>query len=985
MIEGVLGAAIGEALGAALISLAKPLCNRPEEPVPSIVTRVDPSDTVRTFLASMSQIHAPNHHITELAVMLRSFDGVKLMTNYAVAALADETFNVEEALKAQTVATVRATCDIAPNEAETYGEILYDVLSDTADQLYRLASRYEDNHYFYYARRLSIAGALDELDRTATLLGHVSPARRVEYLTYMEQYASSAEDHYRRIRVPNLTHSMYVDLDSIFVKPTLRHPRAPTEDDDYEDGEPSLETFTETLYRCVVLGDPGAGKSTLARWFVRETIEGASPKSHFAAVVVVRDYAADWKRQPQSIVEYLENQSNSLLQIPAPEGAVEYLLTTGRAVVVFDGLDETLQVAKRQKVVDVVQAFARRYPTVSILVTSRKVGYLQAPLDAEVFETLELGPLSDLAIQQYAHKWFRMGEECTPTESEAKARAFLAELEGVPDLRTNALMLSLLASLYVGGGYIPRNRAEVYERCSELLFMLWDRSRGIDAPPFTWDIKQALYFIAHWMYTSEELESGVPRRKIQRALRDYLLDRRYADSDHADEAASEFLDLWRGRAWVLTDVGTGKQQEVYQFSHQTFLEYYTAMHLARVHSSPEALWDALRDRVLHQEWTVVSEIAVQLLSRHVDRANDDYLELVLGHASERDPDGARLIIAYAARLVEGLGPRPEVLSRLVKLAVEAWVEEVDATVGQRHGSDDASWVARTALEQVLDVHEPLRTAVSEAVRRTCRELTSRSLQSETATAKDYELRELLFILVAAADVIAPPFRPRVEREVNKWQEESRRELHEWVESFGLAFVTENPANAVAAVRSGVVGAGGTAESLGLAFALQGIDHPLLMRALPSPAGIITSACLLGREDARWRTSESLAIATASAMRSSLESGATLRQGEHSIATILPVELLQEPCTSDGATTSAKFGTGHDEYFVSCVTLLACHAAAVWDKEGQDRLALLPEPYRAIADSSRPSDEALDDLRERLSPSDATLVDALATGNVIIFR
>ncbi len=87
-------------------------------------------------------------------------------------------------------------------------------------------------------------------------------------------------------------------------------------------------------------------------------------------------------------------------------GTTDYLLTSGRAVVILDGPDELTDVALRQRAATVVDAFALRYPFVPPLVTSRRVGYRDAPLTAGLFRTAAIAPMDEARVARYAANWF---------------------------------------------------------------------------------------------------------------------------------------------------------------------------------------------------------------------------------------------------------------------------------------------------------------------------------------------------------------------------------------------------------------------------------------------------------------------------------------------------------------------------------------------------------------------------------------------------
>lgn len=109
----------------------------------------------------------------------------------------------------------------------------------------------------------------------------------------------------------------------------------------------------------------------------------------------------------------------------------------------FDGLDELLDTYRRREISHAVEAFANLYSPTSILVTSRKVGYREAPLAPNVFSTVLLEDFSDEEVGSYVARWFRLDDTLTAKEQDSLAKAFMAESRSIPDLRSNALVLSL--------------------------------------------------------------------------------------------------------------------------------------------------------------------------------------------------------------------------------------------------------------------------------------------------------------------------------------------------------------------------------------------------------------------------------------------------------------------------------------------------------------------------------------------------------------
>lgn len=289
-------------------------------------------------------------------------------------------------------------------------------------------------------------------------------------------------------------------------------------------------------------------------------------------------------------------------------------------MVIFDGLDELLDTSYRREVTDRVELFCTRYPLTRVLVTSRRVGYHEAPMDDKMFETFEVGPFCDEQVHDYVVKWF--GQEY---ESDGDAAlytdAFMNESESVADLRTNPLMLALMCIIYRGQRFIPRNRPEVYERCATMLFERWDSYRHIYTKLEAGQVVDPiLKHLAYWLFTDPNATEGVRESELVKETAKYLFARSFEDKDVAVRAADEFVRFCRGRAWVFSDAGsTAEGERLYTFTHRTFMEYFAAAQVTRLSDSPEAAARKLLRRVAKGEWDVVAQLVVQIENKNLRR------------------------------------------------------------------------------------------------------------------------------------------------------------------------------------------------------------------------------------------------------------------------------------------------------------------------------------------------------------------------------
>ncbi|TCO58530.1 NACHT domain-containing protein [Actinocrispum wychmicini] len=425
-------------------------------------------------------------------------------------------------------------------------------------------------------------------------------------LDWEATYRNQARTAHGRIEPPDFERKRSVPIDSLFVSPRIR-PRV----DGNVNAVLDVGGLRNVIDRTVLLGDPGGGKSTatnMLAWLFAGTRNDLVP-----FVVVVRNSAT----QRRSILEQIESWLRSYYQSPAPPDAVEGLLLSGRALVVFDGLDELIDTSKRREMTERIELFCTRYPLAKVLVTSRRVGYEEAALDPTVFEVYELAEFSDDNVRTYVTNWFTQVGKADDDAAHELAASFIQESAAVPELRRNPLMLALMCIIYRGHMWIPRNRPEMYEHCAKLLFEKWDSSRqiyvGLKASAH---VDGAIKQLAYWMFTDPEAAQGVRESELVREATTYL-EPAFSTRPEAEQAAQQFIDFCRGRGWVLTDVGTTADGEaLFAFTHRTFMEYFAAYELTRQHNGPEKVAKAILPHVAAAEWQIVAELAVQISNKH---------------------------------------------------------------------------------------------------------------------------------------------------------------------------------------------------------------------------------------------------------------------------------------------------------------------------------------------------------------------------------
>lgn len=585
-------------------------------------------------------------------------------------------------LRAEFIASLSLHLNGSPEDLDEAGGNLFDVLVEGCARALEVmtAEGLLSEEEIKAATRHGLL--FDELQginsNLAILAGTDRPDLR-RILKFEEKYREQVANRHGYITPPHFDAARRVAIDELYVSPQFVTTAAARGE------EPSQMGVSEILgsfYRGVVLGNPGAGKSTFAEKTCHDLAMHYSERLFGGRqvtpiLVVLREYGAEKKTRNWSILQFIEGTARSRYQLEPPPRAFEYLLLNGRAIVIFDGLDELLQSSQRQEIRGDVESFCNLYPSVPVLVTSREVGYEQAPLDKKRFEIFRLAPFDDDQISEYAKKWFALDEDLTTDEKTGKAASFLEESRVVADLRSNPLMLALMCNLYRGEGYIPRNRPDVYEKCAVMLFETWDKSRDMYVPlPFEAHINPAVKDLAYWIYTDEALQPGVTERELVARAADYLCTWRFEDRAEAEKAAKDFIEFSRGRAWVFSDTGSTRAgEDLYQFTHRTFLEYFAAAHLVRIHATPESLGVALFPKLARREWDVVAQLAVQLQNKNLEGAADQFLKSAVKRAMKASQEKQWHLLSFVARCLGFIVPKPAVTREITAVCIEravAW-------------------------------------------------------------------------------------------------------------------------------------------------------------------------------------------------------------------------------------------------------------------------------------------------------------------------
>ena len=375
----------------------------------------------------------------------------------------------------------------------------------------------------------------------------------------------------------------------------------------------SYEELPVRYQRAVIIGDPGGGKSTLARMLCRNALAKClGGAGSIAVTLTVRKYESAYQQNPQlTIFSFLVNEIALYTSIEEMDLAqsIRYFLGVGMITVIVDGIDEILSLNCRRDFVSYIRGFCSAFPLIPLYVTSRNVGYDRAPLPVADFPVLQLGQFSRTDSELYFKKNAQVVFKKSAAEAIEGCDVFFRSISEGSELCRNPLMLGLLVWLfYERRGNLPHDRAHLYKECSLLMFERWDEIRGVKSGiPTEYDLMHFLEHLASRLYTETELAAGVSRRWLENEAYIFFRERFARNVDlRAAEAAREMVAFITGRAWVMTDIGEG----VYDFTHRTFLEYFFGRYLHSEYETAHELMSALEERIGNGMWHVPAHLAI---------------------------------------------------------------------------------------------------------------------------------------------------------------------------------------------------------------------------------------------------------------------------------------------------------------------------------------------------------------------------------------
>jgi hypothetical protein len=400
----------------------------------------------------------------------------------------------------------------------------------------------------------------------------------------------------------------------------------------------------------VVVGGPGAGKSTLQKRLAHRLAEAGET----AMLVRLPDVLRAMGREG--------GFADALVKVAA-DGSWMDETTAGRvlsepAYLLADGLDECDP--ERQRVAAALNRWAEGHPGTSVVVTTRSVGHYPALLPGWGYA--ELLPLARSDVREHAKRLLVRLPSQEGKDIERVLDSFERTLEtnrAASLAARNPLLLGFLVWLFVSGVGFGGSRAELYRRIIEQILERPPADRETTAEVDATLGRLALEATGWILQRNPELSEA----ELIERLGDELATELDYTPLRGRQVAGRCLRFWEERR-VLERLTFGSEAAV-RFVHLSLGEYAAAMFASRLGDEDLRAW--VRDVRRKSRWRETLLLAAS--------AAEEVIDMLLEMDDLGDPAAEETELALAA-LSEMQGPSPGLIREAVERLRERLVSDI---------------------------------------------------------------------------------------------------------------------------------------------------------------------------------------------------------------------------------------------------------------------------------------------------------------------
>jgi predicted NACHT family NTPase len=320
------------------------------------------------------------------------------------------------------------------------------------------------------------------------------------------------------------------------------------------------------LKKFVVLGKPGAGKSTFLKYVAIQhaVADSRLTETRLPIFVTLKRLSDDQK----SLLDFIVGEFD-VCNFPDAKPFIKKILRTGKCVVLLDGLDE-VSAERETAIIREIQDFADKYSENQFILSCRVAAYSAT---FEKFTDVEMADFNHVQIREFINQWFGKRAE--------KAKACWKDLQDQPatkELASVPLLLTLLCIAFDESMSFPPNQAELYKDAIDALLKKWDASRSIKRAEIYKGLSLKHKETMLSRIAAETFEQGkyfLPQRTLEDHIARFIGNLPEVKPEHVQPDSEVILKMIAAQHGLFTE----RARNIYSFSHLTFQEYFTARYI----------------------------------------------------------------------------------------------------------------------------------------------------------------------------------------------------------------------------------------------------------------------------------------------------------------------------------------------------------------------------------------------------------------------
>lgn len=367
------------------------------------------------------------------------------------------------------------------------------------------------------------------------------------------------------------------------------------------------ESVVKKYRKLIVLGKPGAGKTTFLKHLALQCNQGIF-MPNLVPIFLNLKYFSESPNYP-TLLEYI---GQVFYDCGVTVEQFQELFAHQSVLILLDGLDEVKN-EHYERILNEIRNLSRIYYENNFILTCRIAAKEYSYDVLDKFTEVELADFDAKQIEIFISQWFdAQNKKNIKAEEVIKA---LNKNYRLSQIAVTPLLLTLICLVFEEKCHYPNNRSELYTEGIEILLSKWDAKRGIQREQVYQQLslqrkKDLLSYIA--FNTFKEKEFFFSQEDAKNYIKEYIQNLR-SNADREQEAlqldSEAILHAIEAQHGLLVERAKG----IYSFSHLTFHEYFTAREInIRKRPQKEAfkeLMNNLSDRYWQEIFLLSAEMA----------------------------------------------------------------------------------------------------------------------------------------------------------------------------------------------------------------------------------------------------------------------------------------------------------------------------------------------------------------------------------------